>query len=95
MPTYVFRCTQGCANFTERHPMNAIPDSAECPQCSHAARRIPATPMVGVGRSVAMRLHDRTRATADAPDVVTRLPAAQRTRSAVTRNPLHRRLPRA
>ncbi|ORB86819.1 hypothetical protein B1987_27075 [Mycobacterium kansasii] len=94
MPTYVFRCGQGCPKFVERHPMAAVPDNAECPQCACVARRIPAVPMVGIGRTAAMRLHDRTRATADSPQVVSTPPPARSGRSQMAVNPLHRRLPR-
>lgn len=74
--------------------MAAVPDSAVCPHCAGVATRIPTAPMIGIGRSTAMRLHDRTRATADVPDVVNRLPPAQSTGAKVTTNPLHRKLPR-
>nr|WP_082277107.1 zinc ribbon domain-containing protein [Mycobacterium ostraviense] len=94
MPTYLFRCAQGCPKFVEQHPMASVPDSADCPQCARVARRIPTTPMVGIGRTAAMRLHDRTRATADSPQVVSALPPARRRRSNITTNPLHRALPR-
>ncbi|MBY0387732.1 MAG: zinc ribbon domain-containing protein [Mycobacterium pseudokansasii] len=94
MPTYLFRCAQGCPKFVEQHPMASVPDGADCPQCACPARRIPAVPMVGIGRTAAMQLHDRTRATADAPQVVSGLPPARRSRSNITMNPLHRALPR-
>ncbi|MGF2947359.1 FmdB family zinc ribbon protein [Mycobacterium sp. Lab-001] len=94
MPTYVFRCAQGCPKFTEQHSMTAIPDSADCPLCGCAASRIPAAPMVGIGGTAAVRLHDRTRASADDPDVVASVPPAQRRKVSVTTNPLHRTLPR-
>ncbi|KZS66193.1 hypothetical protein A4G27_25870 [Mycobacterium kansasii] len=74
--------------------MASVPDGADCPQCACPARRIPAVPMVGIGRTAAMQLHDRTRATADAPQVVSGLPPARRSRSNITMNPLHRALPR-
>jgi hypothetical protein len=51
-------------------------------------------PALGVGRSAAMRLHERTSATADTPDVVTIAPPVQRPRTPVTRDPRHRQLPR-
>ncbi|VAZ74944.1 hypothetical protein LAUMK4_02237 [Mycobacterium persicum] len=75
--------------------MASVPDSAACPQCACLARRIPAAPMVGIGRSAAMRLHDRTRATADSPQVVSGLPPARRGRANITMNALHRALPRS
>lgn len=93
MPTYVFRCEQVCSDFTAQYPMSAVPTAALCPDCGDTARRIVGAPALGVGRSAAMRLQDRTRATADRPEVVTG-PPARRTRAAVTTNPLHRKLPR-
>ena len=93
MPTYVFRCEQGCSDFTEQHPMAAVPDRTPCPGCSGAARRKIGAPALGAGGSSGMRLQDATRATADRPDVVRSLPATGR-RAPVTSNPLHRKLPR-
>jgi putative FmdB family regulatory protein len=94
MPTYVFRCEQGCPDLTERHAMAEVPDGLACPNCGATARRTVGAPALGIGRSAAMRLQDRTRATADRPDVITAIPPTQRKGAAVTTNPLHRRLPR-
>jgi putative FmdB family regulatory protein len=94
MPTYVFRCEQGCSDFTERHAMAAVPSDLGCPNCGASAKRIVGVPALGVGRSAAMRLQDRTRATADSPDVVAGIPPTRRKGAAATDNPLHRRLPR-
>lgn len=93
MPTYVFRCPDGCPDFSERHPMAGVPDTALCPACSEPARRMVGAPALGMGGSAAMRAQDRTRATADTPDVVTSLPPSRRS-TPVTTNPLHRKLPR-
>ena len=41
-----------------------------------------------------MRLHDRTRGSADTPDIVRNLPGRDGRASPVTTNPLHRKLPR-
>ncbi|AJW41821.1 hypothetical protein NY08_3814 [Rhodococcus sp. B7740] len=41
-----------------------------------------------------MKAHDASRATADTPAVVSSLPAAARSATRTTSNPLHRRLPR-
>lgn len=96
MPLYGFRCDQGCLAFDRSFPMSAIPDGIDCPGCgSIARRRIGAIPM-GTGDTVAMRLQDATRATADAPRVVSGIPAsgsAARRRPA-SADPRHRRLPR-
>lgn len=84
-------------DFLEHHPITSPPDGTDCPQCGARARRMIGSPALGVGRNAAMRLHDRTRATADTPDVVTGLPRAtgQGTpRTPTTSNPLHQKLPR-
>ncbi|MGV9711617.1 FmdB family zinc ribbon protein [Gordonia sp. NPDC003424] len=93
MPTYVFRCSGDCADFTDVHPMASVPESVACPECGGAARRIIGAPALGVGDSTAVRLQDATRATADNPQVVSRVPRGGRA-TPVTSNPLHRRLPR-
>jgi putative FmdB family regulatory protein len=94
MPTYVFRCAAVCPDFTGQYTMAAVPDAAGCPGCGADARRIIGAPALGVGSTAAMRLQDRTRATADRPEVVSGPPPSQRARAAVTTNPLHRKLPR-
>jgi putative FmdB family regulatory protein len=94
MPTYVFRCEQVCPDFTAQYAMSAMPDDVDCPVCGTTARRIVGAPALGVGGSAAMRLQDRTRATADRPEVVAGPPPAHRNRPAVSTNPLHRKLPR-
>ncbi|AZG47251.1 FmdB family zinc ribbon protein [Gordonia insulae] len=94
MPTYVYRCGDGCSDFTERHPMAAIPDSANCPGCGTGARRVIGTPALGASDPAAMRLHDATRATAETPAVVSNVPGRRRRATPVSSNPLHRKLPR-
>ncbi|MUL65648.1 hypothetical protein BOO86_14310 [Mycobacterium sp. CBMA 234] len=93
MPTYAFRCGQGCPDFTEQHPMAVVPDAAECPGCRQQARRRIGAPALGTGATTAMRLQDATRATADKPGVVRSLPQNARP-TRVSTNPLHRKLPR-
>ncbi|KNA90561.1 zinc ribbon domain-containing protein [Gordonia sp. w5E2] len=94
MPTYVFRCRQACDDVEQVHSMLTVPDDVECPVCSERARRIVTAARLGVGDSAAMRAHDATRATADAPTVVSSVPGSPRRSTPVTTNPLHRRLPR-
>ncbi|SHV86718.1 regulatory protein, FmdB family protein [Mycobacteroides abscessus subsp. abscessus] len=93
VPTYVYRCGQGCPDFTEQHSMATAPADTPCPSCSGQARRRIGAPALGAGNSSGMRVQDATRATADRPDVVSSLPASRR-RAPVTTNPLHRKLPR-
>ncbi|MGV9824555.1 MULTISPECIES: zinc ribbon domain-containing protein [unclassified Gordonia (in: high G+C Gram-positive bacteria)] len=94
MPTYVFRCPDSCGDVEELFSMAAVPDDVPCPTCGSSARRTIAAPVLGVGNSAAMRAHDATRATADAPAVVSALPGRRGRGTPVTTNPLHRRLPR-
>ncbi|MEE3851709.1 zinc ribbon domain-containing protein [Gordonia sp. LSe1-13] len=95
MPTYVFRCRSDCADFIERHSMAAIPDAASCPECGADGRRVIGSPALGAGDSSAMRLQDATRASAEAPAVVSSVPGRGRRATPVSSNPLHRKLPRA
>ncbi|TFV60975.1 zinc ribbon domain-containing protein [Mycobacterium sp. PS03-16] len=94
MPSYSFRCARGCPVFSERHPITAPPDTAVCAQCGEPARRMIGSPALGAGRSAAMRAQDATRATADTPAVVDRVPPRTRGATPVSTNPLHRKLPR-
>ncbi|SEH67259.1 putative regulatory protein, FmdB family [Mycolicibacterium rutilum] len=94
MPLYKFRCAQGCPDFTEQHPISSPPDTAACVQCGQPARRMIGAPALGSGASSAMRLQDTTRATADTPAVVDRIPQRKRPPAPVSTNPLHRKLPR-
>lgn len=94
MPTYAFAC-RACGNtFDQRHSMAEVPDQAECPECSQPAPRTISNPRLGIGNTTAMKLQDATRATADAPQVVTQLPGRARKPTPVSRNPLHQKLPR-
>ncbi|MCV7207201.1 FmdB family zinc ribbon protein [Mycolicibacterium canariasense] len=94
MPTYQFRCPGECPDFSARYSMAEVPDEDACPQCRATSRRLIGTPALGIGSTPAMRLHDRTRASADAPQVVSALPRGARRATPVSTNPLHRRLPR-
>ncbi|NED66845.1 zinc ribbon domain-containing protein, partial [Streptomyces sp. SID10244] len=44
MPTYVYRCSETCDDFTEQHSMSSIPDESTCPECGHGARRVIGAP---------------------------------------------------
>ena len=94
MPTYQFRCSGDCPDFSAMYQMAEVPPEDRCPQCSAPARRIIGAPRLGIGGTAAMRLQDRTRASADSPDVVSRIPGRAARATPVTTNPLHRRLPR-
>ncbi len=94
MPIYQFRCPGGCPDFSTGYPMADAPREDACPQCATPSRRLFGTPALGIGSTTAMRLQDSTRASADTPQVVNRLPGSARRATPVTTNPLHRRLPR-
>lgn len=87
MPSYQFSCGN-CGNFDRAFPIADVPTAASCPFCAGSSRRrFGGTSLIHT-RSAAAQLIDATRRTAAEPDVVGRRPAR------VTRNPLHRTLPR-
>lgn len=91
MPYYEFAC-RACGSFERFHRMAEAPDTAACPGCAGPARRcVSAGALLHTG-SVATRLLDATASTADRPAVVGAPPGGTRTR--ITRNPLHAKLPR-
>ncbi|MDY6998901.1 MAG: zinc ribbon domain-containing protein [Actinomycetota bacterium] len=94
MPSYGFRCGHGCPPFTEQHPITAPPDTVACVQCGQPARRLIGSPALSAGAGAGMRLQDATRATADRPAVVDRVPSRPGAGTPVSDNPLHRKLPR-
>jgi putative FmdB family regulatory protein len=91
--TYAYRCPQDGA-FDLRAPMGQAPQGAACPTCEDEAPRVFLAPRLGSGRGDLIRAIDRTKASADRPEVVSRLPASGRRGTPVTSNPLHRKLPR-
>ncbi|WAM13259.1 MULTISPECIES: FmdB family zinc ribbon protein [Rhodococcus] len=95
MPLYEFRCAADCGPFERSFPMADVPGTTRCPRCDRDAVRRVSPPRLGHGSSSAMNLLDRTKRSAHEPDVVTGPPPSTTAgRSAVTSNPLHRRLPR-
>ncbi|EGD56828.1 FmdB family zinc ribbon protein [Gordonia neofelifaecis] len=90
MPVYQFICTD-CGRFEAAYSMADVPDAATC-ACGASARRGVSSPALASG-GAAIGLIDRTRATADAPAVVDRVPNASRTAPRPA-NPLHAKLPR-
>lgn len=94
MPRYSFRCTEGCA-FDASYPMADVPAATDCPSCGGTAVRRVTAPFLSNSASAAYRLIDRTARSAHEPEVVKRLPAGGGAPSPrITRNPLHRNLPR-
>jgi hypothetical protein len=71
------------------------PDQIACPVCGSTARYMIGSPNLRAADSVAMALHDATRASADRPAVVSRPPGTRRqSPRPTTANPSHRALPR-
>ncbi|MFD3591937.1 FmdB family zinc ribbon protein [Nocardia sp. NPDC058640] len=91
MPLYRFRCGD-CGGFDQSFPMSAIPQVTDCPDCAAPSKRgFAVAGLLGTG-SAAARLIEATTRTADEPAVVGA--PAGRSKAPVTRNPLHRTLPR-
>lgn len=94
MPTYSFDCREhgphdvvlAMASVTGSHP---------CPACGAPSRRVFTPPRLNLGDSRARALIDATKATADAPPVVTSIPGQPRRRQRVTHDPRFQRLPKA
>lgn len=93
MVTYSYRCAQD-GPFDLRAPMGEAPPGAACPECDGTAPRVFLAPRLGSGRGDLVRAIDRTHASTDTPEVVSRPPSSGRRGTPVTANPLHRRLPR-
>lgn len=90
MPLYEFHC-RDCGGFDRSYPMAQVPASADCPECAGASRRLLGGAFVRPG-SAAARLIEATTRTASEPAVVGA--PTGRGSAPVTRNPLHRKLPR-
>jgi putative FmdB family regulatory protein len=94
MTMYAFRC-QECGPFDARYPIGSAPDRSSCPDCGGSSSRMITAPGIAGGRDPYRLAVERTMASADAPRVVSSLPATNSPRPArVTTNPLHRTLPR-
>ncbi|MQY20601.1 FmdB family zinc ribbon protein [Nocardia macrotermitis] len=91
MPSYEFTCPV-CGGFDRWHRMTEVPDSAPCPVCRRQARRRVCGGGLLRSGSAATRLLDATARTASEPPTVSAPPPRRGAR--VTRNPLHRKLPR-
>ncbi|WP_067672502.1 FmdB family zinc ribbon protein [Nocardia miyunensis] len=92
MPSYEFTCPT-CGGFDRRHPMAEVPESVPCPRCRRQARRRISGGVLLRSGSAGTRLLDATARTAAEPSLVAAPPPRRSPR--VTRNPLHRKLPRS
>lgn len=96
MPLYDYRCPEG-TTFEVFFTMQDKPDTTPCPHCGAAAPSV--LPAIGLSQnnSANMRILDATKSTADTPQVVSSISGVQtgaHRPTAVTRNPLHQKLPR-
>ena len=92
MPSYEFTCPT-CGRFDGRHPITDVPESAPCPVCHNQSRRRICGGALLRSGSTATRLLDATARTSSEPPRVAAPPPRRSPR--VTRNPLHRKLPRS
>ncbi|GAA2038887.1 zinc ribbon domain-containing protein [Yaniella flava] len=96
MPLYDFRCPDG--EVVEAFfAMQQKPDTVTCPHCGRDAVNL--IPAIGPSQrnSSNMRIVDAAKATADQPGVVNSIAGRHTTKrqpTAITRNPLHQKLPR-
>lgn len=91
VPYYEFTC-RSCGSFDRTFAMAEVPASAACPACAGSStRRFGGAALIRPGSPVG-RLIDATARTASEPAVVGVPPRGAITN--VTRNPLHRKLPR-
>jgi putative FmdB family regulatory protein len=89
---YEYRCA-GCGAFTVRRAMGGATPSAPCPSCGgQGRRRFSALPLRRTAPALAGAL-ERQEASADRPEVVTRVPP-RRARRPAPADPGHATLPR-
>lgn len=95
MPLYEFRCASGDV-FEAMFAMAEVPDAVPCPGCGEDARRRVSPPRLSRTGTAAFRAVDSAARSASEPAVVTGTPPGRRKPrgAAVTRNPLHAKLPR-
>lgn len=93
MAIYVYRCaTHG---LTERSlPIGTALPTTDCPTCGATAGRVFTAPRLSLGDPVRRALLDRTKRTADVPDVVSSPGPRPARRAPASANPALRRLPR-
>lgn len=94
MPSYAFRCVEGC-EFDALHTIAEVPPERECVVCgAQAVRRITAPHLSRTGSSAFRAIDDAARSSYE-PRVTTSLPRSASNGTPVTRNPQHAKLPRA
>jgi putative FmdB family regulatory protein len=89
---YEYRCLD-CGPFTVRRPMGSASPSAPCPACGREGRRRYSAVAVRRVQAALAGALERQEASADHPEVVTKLPPRPARRRAPA-NPRHAALPR-
>ena len=92
MSTYQYRCA-GHGTVDVRLPIGTATSTRPCGTCGAEMARVYSPPMLGLAPRGIMAAIDRTRATAETPAVVSRLPAGGRRTPAAPPHPALRRLP--
>ncbi|MCX4472570.1 Zinc ribbon domain protein [Micromonospora sp. MW-13] len=91
MATYEYRCQQD-GSFDTTLPIGAAGPAARCPRCGGRAARVFSAPRLSRTPAPLRQAIDRAERSAEAPDVVTRVPGRPPIRRSP--NPAHARLPR-
>ncbi|ROT27271.1 zinc ribbon domain-containing protein [Micromonospora sp. HM5-17] len=92
MPTYDYRCPRD-GTFALRFPIGEAAPGVRCVTCGAEAVRVFAPPMLNALPRPLVAALDRTGRSAEAPEVVSRIPDGGRGRRR-TPHPGHARLPR-
>ncbi len=91
MATYEYRC-QRDGSFDTILPIGTAGMSTRCPSCGGRAVRVFSTPGLVRTPTALRQAVDRAERSAEAPDVVSRVPGGRPVRR--SRHPAHARLPR-
>lgn len=83
MATYEYRCDEHGLMDAE-FAMGEAPQALPCPECSVESRRVYSSPMISAVDQKRMGLIDSTKASADAPQVVSSIPNGGRINSRPT-----------
>lgn len=83
MPTYEFSCDEH-GRTEDFFSMGDAPNAVPCPECGADSRRVFSSPMISAVDQRRMNLIDSTKATADAPQVVSSIPSGGRINSKPT-----------
>lgn len=93
MPLYAYRCAD-CADFEIQAPMGEVRKAEPCPECGAPAPRRFTAPNLSRSSSSAYKLIESTARTASEPAVVSSPAGRPSAGTGISRNPLHRKLPR-